>query len=126
VDQRLRELERRWRATGSRPDELAFLHERLRTATERERRRLAIQVFEPETLRESLVRFFDLGPDVRGVDALKVLLEANDMSASDLSNLLGDRSRSLGSRVLRGERELSKAHIRALCERFAVSAELFV
>ena len=63
---------------------------------------------------------------MHGVEALKVLLEANGMSAADLSNLLGDRSRSLGTRLLSGERELSKAHIRTLCERFAVSADLFV
>lgn len=64
--------------------------------------------------------------DVHGVDALRALVEANDMTATDLSTLLGDPSRSLGSRLLRGERELSKAHIKRLCERFAVSADLFV
>lgn len=48
------------------------------------------------------------------------------MTATDLSRLLGDESRSLGSRILRGERELSKAHIKALCKRFAVSADLFL
>ncbi len=78
------------------------------------------------TLVEAYEAEVDLGPDVRGVEALKAQLEANALSASDLSHLLGDPSRSLGSRLLRGQRELSKAHIRTLCERFAVSADLFV
>ena len=68
----------------------------------------------------------ELGEGIRGVPALRALLEANGMTATDLSKLLGDESRSLGSRILRGERELSKAHIKALCKRFAVSADLFL
>lgn len=46
------------------------------------------------------------------------------MTASDLGNLLG--SRSLGSKILRGERELSKTHLRMLAERFKVDAGLFL
>ena len=61
--------------------------------------------------------------DISGLDALKYLMEQNQMTASDLGRLLGDRS--LGSRILRGERELGKTHIRTLCERFKVSADLF-
>lgn len=61
--------------------------------------------------------------DTSGLDALRYLLEANDMSASDLGRLLGDRA--LGSRILRGERGLSKAHIRTLCARFRVAPDLF-
>jgi HTH-type transcriptional regulator/antitoxin HigA len=59
-----------------------------------------------------------------GLDSLKYLLEQNDMNASDLGNLLG--SRSLGSKILRGERELSKTHLRILAERFKVDAGLFL
>lgn len=62
--------------------------------------------------------------DATGVDALKYLLEQNEMSASDLGVLLGNRS--LGSKILRGERELSKAHLRILAERFKVDAGLFL
>ena len=58
------------------------------------------------------------------IDVLKHLLEENDMSASDLGRLLGNRA--LGSKVLRGERQLSKAHIRTLCDRFNVRADLFL
>ena len=57
-------------------------------------------------------------------DALKYLLEQNDMTASDLGELLGNRS--LGSKILRGERELSKSHLRVLSNRFKVNAGLFL
>ena len=60
---------------------------------------------------------------ISGVEMLKFLMEQNDLNASDLGRLLGDRS--LGGRVLKGERSLSKAHIRKLCERFKVGPELF-
>lgn len=59
-------------------------------------------------------------------EVLQHLMQANDMSASDLSKLLGDESRSLGTRLLSGERELSKTHIVILCEHFGVRADLFL
>jgi HTH-type transcriptional regulator / antitoxin HigA len=62
--------------------------------------------------------------DISGLDSLKYLLEHNDMNASDLGELLGNRS--LGSKILRGERELSKAHLRILAKRFKVDAGLFL
>ena len=58
-----------------------------------------------------------------GVAMLKFLMERQDMNASDLGRILGDRA--LGGRVLKGERSLSKAHIRKLCEYFKVGPELF-
>lgn len=62
--------------------------------------------------------------DVDGIDVLALLLEENDMSASDLGRLLGNRS--LGSKILRRERGLSKTHIAILAERFKVSPSLFL
>jgi HTH-type transcriptional regulator/antitoxin HigA len=62
--------------------------------------------------------------DVTPLSALKYLLEQNNMTASDLGNLLGNRS--LGSKILRGERELSKNHLRILARRFKVDAGLFL
>ncbi len=47
------------------------------------------------------------------------VFDANGMVASDLGRMLGDRS--LGHRILTGQRELSKAHIRILAERFALN-----
>ncbi|MGA2582232.1 MAG: transcriptional regulator [Tepidisphaeraceae bacterium] len=53
------------------------------------------------------------------VQLLRALLTEHGMSESDLGRLLGDRS--LGHRILSGERELSKVHIRLLAEHFAVN-----
>jgi len=53
------------------------------------------------------------------VELLRCLMEARGMNESDLGRLLGDRS--LGHRVLAGERELSKAHIRTLADHFALN-----
>ncbi|MBI1371209.1 MAG: hypothetical protein GC159_00380 [Phycisphaera sp.] len=58
------------------------------------------------------------------VDALAFLMEENGMNRSDLGELLGNRS--LGSKILRGERELSKAHIKVLADRFRVEPSLFL
>lgn len=52
------------------------------------------------------------------------LCEMNGMTASDLGDLLGNRS--LGSKIIRGERDPSKTHIRILAERFKVSPALFI
>ena len=43
------------------------------------------------------------------VELLRALMDEHGMNESDLGRLLGDRS--LGHRILSGERELSKAHI---------------
>lgn len=57
--------------------------------------------------------------DLTAVELLRHLLEEHGMNESDLGRLLGDRS--LGHRILTGERELSKTHIRILAEHFSVS-----
>ena len=49
---------------------------------------------------------------------LKALLDEHEMNASDLGRLLGDRS--LGPKILGGQRKLSKAHIKIVSERFAL------
>jgi len=64
-------------------------------------------------------------PKVRGLDALRHLLEEHRMSGADLSRLLGAH-RTLGPMILRGERKLTIEHVRLLCERFSVSADLFL
>ena len=53
------------------------------------------------------------------VELIRSLLEEHGMSESDLGRVLGDRS--LGHRILTGERELSKTHIRALAEHFSLN-----
>ena len=59
------------------------------------------------------------------MEELKHLLEANHMSAADLSQLLGT-SRNMGAMILRGERQWTLAHVRTLAKRFCVSADLFL
>jgi len=64
-------------------------------------------------------------PDSRSpIRILKYLLDSNDMSASELGVLLGNRS--LGSKILRGARELSKTHMRILAKRFKISPAVFI
>ena len=64
------------------------------------------------------------GPAISPIESLRYLCKQNGMIASALGELLGNRS--LGSKVLRGERQLSKEHIRKLCDRFSVSSDLFL
>jgi HTH-type transcriptional regulator / antitoxin HigA len=61
---------------------------------------------------------------VTPLEALRSLMEACDMTASQLGMLLGERS--LGSKILNGHRELSKAHIVTLCGRFKVEPGVFL
>lgn len=60
-----------------------------------------------------------------GIDALRHLLAANDMTASDLARLLGVHA-SMGSKILKGERSLTVEHIIKLADRFSVRPELFM
>ncbi len=53
------------------------------------------------------------------LDTLKFLLAQHEMSAADLSRVLGS-DRSLGPKLLRGERRLTVGHIRTLARRFNI------
>ncbi|MCE9590680.1 MAG: hypothetical protein K8S99_09175 [Planctomycetes bacterium] len=65
-----------------------------------------------------------IGSKATPLGTLKRLLEEQDMNGSDLGRLLG--SRPLGALILRGERQLSKTHIRKLADHFKVSTDLFI
>ena len=52
-------------------------------------------------------------PQGTPVDTLRFLMEARGMTATDLSRLLGT-DRSLGPKILRGERRLTVDHVRIL------------
>jgi HTH-type transcriptional regulator / antitoxin HigA len=54
------------------------------------------------------------------VELIQSLLAEHHMTPSDLGRLLGDRS--LGSRILSGQRQLSKDHIRTLADHFQINA----
>jgi len=58
------------------------------------------------------------------IEILKFLVSENEMSGSDLGRVLGHRT--LGPKILNGERQLSKQHIKVLTERFSVDASLFL
>ncbi len=53
------------------------------------------------------------------LDTLKFLLEQHEMVAADLSRILRS-DRSLGPKLLRGERRLTVGHIRALARHFNI------
>ena len=57
------------------------------------------------------------------IERLKSLMEESQMNANDLGKLLGHRQ--LGSAILRGERSLSKKHIKILSDHFRVSPAYF-
>lgn len=58
------------------------------------------------------------------IEAIRELMEANDLKQKDLVDVFG--TASVVSEVLNGKRELSKQHIRKLSRRFHVSPELFL
>lgn len=59
-----------------------------------------------------------------GLDLLRHLVEANNLSAAQLSAILG-RDRSLGVRILNGERGLTLGHIQNLSEHFGLPPQAF-
>ena len=60
-----------------------------------------------------------------GIDALRRLLDENNMNASDLARLLGVHA-SMGSKILKSDRSLTVEHLRKLADRFKVRPELFM
>ena len=58
------------------------------------------------------------------LDMLTHLMEANDMSVTDLGGVLG--SKGVACEILHGKRSLSKSHIYKLAERFHVDPGLFL
>ena len=56
---------------------------------------------------------------VRGLDLLKHLLDENGMNGADLARLLG-LSRSMGPKLLSGERSLTIAHMRMIGQKFGI------
>src|SRR5882724_1616100 len=58
------------------------------------------------------------------IATLKYLMRGRGMTASDLGRLLGNRS--LGPKVLNGQRQLSKANILALSKHFGVGPGVFL
>lgn len=53
------------------------------------------------------------------------LLDAHGMAAADLARLLGLEA-SMGSKILKGTRQLTAEHVRKLARHFALSADYFL
>ncbi len=64
-------------------------------------------------------------PGILGVEILKSLIEDHGMSIADFSRLIGVHH-SIGTRILKGERNLTILHIKVLCDQFKVGPELFL
>lgn len=62
---------------------------------------------------------------VRGLDLLRYILDENGLSGDELAKIIGV-DRSVAYRILKGERGLTTDHIKALCRRFALSADAFI
>jgi len=60
-----------------------------------------------------------------GRETLEMLLESHQMSAADLSKILGVH-RTLGPMILRGERKLTLKHVKTLAKYFGVSADALI
>jgi HTH-type transcriptional regulator/antitoxin HigA len=64
-------------------------------------------------------------PAICALDALRALLDDHGMGAIDLARLLGVH-RSMGAKLLKGERALTTRHLKILSDHFKVSADLFL
>lgn len=58
------------------------------------------------------------------VEALQALIDAHGMNVTQLGKIIGDKG--LASRILRGQREISKENAKRLGEHFKVSPALFI
>lgn len=68
-------------------------------------------------------REYELPRKAGPIQILRHLMDANDLRQADLLDVFG--TASVISEVLKGQRELSKAHIAKLSERFRVCPALF-
>ena len=58
------------------------------------------------------------------IEALKFLMEEHEMTAADLGNLLGERT--LGSKIMRGDRKMGLKYAKSLAKKFGVDVSLFI
>ncbi|MNC82704.1 Antitoxin HigA [compost metagenome] len=59
-----------------------------------------------------------------GIAVLRTLMDQYELNQNDFQQEIG--SKSMVSRVLRGERQLTTEHIRKLAQRFGISPALFI
>jgi HTH-type transcriptional regulator/antitoxin HigA len=95
-----------------------LLHKKKRTAEERRLGELLTLLIEAYEEKRFAVRH-PAGP----IDILRHLIDANGLRQVNLLDVFG--TASVASEVLSGKRDLSKAHISRLSQRFHVSPALF-
>ena len=66
----------------------------------------------------------DISEEVKPQQALRALMEFNDLNQADIGRIIG--SESSVSMFLKGDRGLSKSQIKKLAERFKVDAAVFM
>lgn len=64
-------------------------------------------------------------PRVSGLEMLRYVLDENSLGGDDLAKIIGV-DRSVAYRILKGERGLTTDHVKALCDRFGISADVFI
>jgi antitoxin component HigA of HigAB toxin-antitoxin module len=67
---------------------------------------------------------FQVAASTAPLDAIRFLMNAHDLNASDIGRILG--SRSLGAAILRGDRQISKANALKLAAHFKLNPGLFI
>lgn len=63
-------------------------------------------------------------PKASPLEVVRFVMEQHDLRQKDMLDIFG--SPSIASEVLSGKRELSKEHIRRLCDRFHLPADLLL
>lgn len=101
-------------------DKLAAKGEEQLTPLERDRLEVISVLIEKYEDEHHDIKPLEMSP----IDFLKLLMRESGMSAPELGKLLGDRA--LGYRVLKGEKNLSKSHIKILSDYFKVDASSFI
>ena len=76
-----------------------------------------VEVYEDE---HHAIRTKRLSP----VEAVKYLMEEHAMTAADLGKLLGERT--LGSKILRGERKIGLKYAKVMAKKFGVDVSVFI
>ena len=93
-----------------------------------EQRQLTPEETELQALLAHLCREYEdrtvAPPSSSPLDALKFLMDQNNLRPVDLLDVFG--SRAVASQVLSGKREISKTHARRLANRFGLSVEAFI
>ncbi|MGB7158394.1 MAG: hypothetical protein WBD40_10045 [Tepidisphaeraceae bacterium] len=81
-------------------------------------------VGEYDELHSSILKEIAAGRKSSPIEILRYLMEEHSMNTIELGKLVGGSGQA--SMILNGKRELSKANIRTLAERFKVSPALFI